>query len=609
MILQNIECPDRAGDRELYYRSEASVELDTASSAFHLKHQAIRFDTYFNAFSLRKWRKHTGLGTVALSMELKGDVEVTLLRHGLAGTLDAHPASWEQPEFETITESAYRDTFHFDDYTPVRLDYPDCGDALAISFEVRTLSGDGASMRKAAYCAGPDAPQPTPVNLALAICTYKREAYVTVNMDALRAKVFDNPDSPLHGHVQVYIADNGRTLDADCFDGLPIHIYPNRNSGGSGGFSRAAMEAVGDEAYSATHVILMDDDISFNIGALERTRAFLSLLRPEYRVNLLGGGMLSADCRYLLHAAGEEFTTREVVNRREDWDLRDFKYALLSETDIPVNYYAWWYCCIPVPLLEQKQYAMPLFVQFDDIEFSLRCAEVPKISLNGICCWHDPLEHKETDARFYYNSRNITVINALYTAEFTKEHAKRTLRKDCIRLLFTYEFNRAHMIMRGIEDFLKGVDWLIAQDPDALNQEIIGQSDRILPAEQLPVAFDPAALLPNKSIDQNPLRRRLRWLLLNGWLLPAKRCVTVVEKFRPPMQFFFRAGPVVKYDAHTGLAIYVRRSYREAFRVLKHLRRTLKAIDRDYDRACADYRARHDEIVSRAFWERYLELK
>ncbi len=606
MILQRIAWPDRIEDRELFYRSEGSVELEPKSAAFHLSGHSIRFDTYFNVFSLCKWKKHTRLEGVSLSLELKGEAEISLLRHDLEGELIALPAISEQPEFEAITTAVRTERFHFDEYTAVALDYPDCEGAVGLSFLVRPLSG-GASLRNAAYCTPSGGAKPETVNLALAICTYNREKYVAANMDMLKRNIFDVPSSPLNGHVRVYIADNGQTLDIHRFEGMPVTIYPNKNSGGSGGFSRAAIEAIHDDNYQATHVILMDDDISFNAWALERHHAFLSLIKPEYAINLLGGAMLNADHRHLLYAAGELFSLKCIENDREDWNLLDLKYILLGETDIPVDYYGWWYCCIPVPLLKQKQFSMPFFVQYDDIEFSLRCGDVPKICLNGVCCWHDPLKHKETDARYYYNYRNSTIMELLYyPKEFNAKRLKFTLFRDCAHMVFTFTYGRAHMTLRGIEDFLKGVDWLTSQDPAALNKELLAALEPAIPADQVPVPFDPQDIIMNKILHKNPIESFLRLITVNGWVFPAKRKVVVVEKFWPHMQYFYRAGTVVKYDVDTHMALVARRSYREAFRVARHLFKTLRAIDKGFDRVADEWRDRHDEITSEAFWRQFL---
>ena len=91
MILQRIGWPDRIEDRELFYRTDGTIELDPKAAAFHLHGNAVRFDTYFNAFSLIKGRKYTRLGGVRLALELKGNARIELLMPPIfSGT----PGSW-----------------------------------------------------------------------------------------------------------------------------------------------------------------------------------------------------------------------------------------------------------------------------------------------------------------------------------------------------------------------------------------------------------------------------------------------------------------------------------------------------------------------------------
>ena len=520
-------------------------------------------------------------------------MEIELLRHDTGDGAVATPVRTER--------------LRFDDYTAVTLDYPACEGAAAVSFEARPLPG-GASLRKMAYVAAGEVPEAAEVNLALAICTYKREDFIAANMEVLRRGVFDNPASPLRGHLRAYISDNARSLEVSRFEGMPVKVFPNPNSGGSGGFSRAAIEALSDADYATTHVILMDDDISFNAWALERNYTFLSLLRPGFADHLLGGSMLNANHRHLLYTAGDILTLERVTNDHPDMDLRTLENVLILAGDIPCDCFGWWYCCVPASVMRTRGYSMPFFFQFDDVEFSIRCKDLPRIMLNGLCCWHYPHERNDADTRYYYCYRNFSVTYSLYYQKYTADYMKQKLKEDVMYLLFTFGFRRAELMMRGAEDFLKGVDWLISQDTDALHREIIQAADKIQPVSELTVPFNPDTLKHKEDINQSRWRRYLRWITLNGWLLPARRSVTVVENYKPPMQYFFRAGTVVKYDVTGKTALAVRRSHREALSVLKHMRRTLKAIDRDFDRAAADYRARHDEICSEAFWRQFLEF-
>jgi glycosyltransferase involved in cell wall biosynthesis len=133
-----------------------------------------------------------------------------------------------------------------------------------------------------AYTSDVDEDSLRQVRLALAICTYRREAFLQRNIDMLKKQIIDNPDSMLRGKVKIYISDNGNTLDTAKLNSESITVYPNPNYGGAGGFTRSAIEAIEDTDFAPTHVILMDDDIQFDAEALERTFVFQRLIKPEY---------------------------------------------------------------------------------------------------------------------------------------------------------------------------------------------------------------------------------------------------------------------------------------------------------------------------------------
>ena len=232
------------------------------------------------------------------------------------------------------------------------------------------------------------------VSLALAICTYRREDYIARTMKTLEEGVFSNPNSILHGKIKAYISDNGNTLKAEDFNAEYVSLFPNMNSGGSGGFSRAAIEAMHDNGFKPTNIILMDDDIQFEVDAIERTYTFLRMLKPKYHIHMLGGAMFRTDRRNIQHAAGETYTLNGIIFNKVDYNMNGLRDVLRNEVEERINYFGWWYCSVPANLFEKAQFSLPLFVQYDDIEFSLRNKDVPKITLNGICCWHLPFDKK-----------------------------------------------------------------------------------------------------------------------------------------------------------------------------------------------------------------------
>lgn len=78
-------------------------------------------------------------------------------------------------------------------------------------FEVTALS-DGAVLYGGYY---EDTAIEKPVRqpkIGIDICTFKRERYIEKNIGLLNAHVFNNPDSPLQEHLEVFVSDNGQTL-------------------------------------------------------------------------------------------------------------------------------------------------------------------------------------------------------------------------------------------------------------------------------------------------------------------------------------------------------------------------------------------------------------
>lgn len=98
------------------------------------------------------------------------------------------------------------------------------------------------------------------VNLALNICTYKREHNLKNNLEVLKNSEFFNPDNPhYYNKLHIFVIDNASELVLEDFPNL--HFFHNSNTGGSGGFQRGIEEIRKISGF--THVIFMDDDVAF----------------------------------------------------------------------------------------------------------------------------------------------------------------------------------------------------------------------------------------------------------------------------------------------------------------------------------------------------------
>ena len=71
-------------DRRLYYRiDDELVTKEEDGSLTFLKGGTADFDTYFNSFSIGKWREYTVLETVQLGLKLQGSFTIYLKHHVL----------------------------------------------------------------------------------------------------------------------------------------------------------------------------------------------------------------------------------------------------------------------------------------------------------------------------------------------------------------------------------------------------------------------------------------------------------------------------------------------------------------------------------------------
>ncbi len=597
MVLQRIVYPTGATfEEDMYIRRDwngvALIGEERTMRTFD-NLNVVKFDTYFNTFSLAKWKKYTNLDRVMLRIDIQGKARITLTQMNLHG-FDVD----EYIVHSQIVSGAERTTF--------TIPYPPCDGNDALSFRIRPLEKD-LHVYGGAYITDMDEAALPEVNIALAICTYKREDYIANNLEMLQRHVFGDETSFLRGHVRVYISDNGQTLDAKALSNENVRIFPNKNSGGSGGFSRGAIQAMSDPTYEPTHIILMDDDITFDQYALERTYSFLRLMKPEYHISLLGGAMFRTDRRFIQHAAGETHTLSGITFNKAGYNMYNILDIMRNEVEEKINYLGWWYCCIPVDLFKKRQYSLPLFVQYDDIEFSLRNNDVPKITLNGICVWHIPFDKKWSGMKNYYTIRNRAIVNCMYFDGFTKKWFKRQLFRECVRKTLQYSFKEANLALMAAEDFLKGMSWLREQDPVALNTAVSAMSDKLQPLERLPILYDPRKLKRNDEIDTRQWRRLFRWMTLNGWLLPANR-TAIVEIDNPQFQFLFRVRGVLKYDDATSKGIVVEKSYREAFRIARRLLKVFGLIDLKFNQVVQEYQKTHDEVISEEFWKRFLNF-
>jgi len=600
MLLQNIQYP-QIGEiaLELYMRyNEKDILLDRVKNQVVIKAGSyISFDTYFNSFSYEKWKKYTVLENLNISIRLKGCCEIAITQIEL-------DREGKNPEIYVINSKRIEEEIENDIVLKIN-PYSSKG---IIAFKIYAIKD--TVFYGGAYNSDIDELKLEAINIALCICTYKRESYITKNIEMLVKNVLQNKLSIINDHLRVYIIDNGQTLNNDIIKSEKIKLFKNINSGGCGGFTRAIIEALNDmDLFNLTHLILMDDDVVFTHFVLERNYIFIKMLKPQMKNAMLGGGMLNLNRPSIQHAAGETWSLNGIYYNKLNKNLNSLKEIIKNEIEEGINYVAWWYCCFPLTNELRKNLSLPLFFQMDDIDFGLRNAGLQKITLNGICIWHESFDKKNASAKEYYWLRNMFYLASIHCnkKEFNKKYLKKIITELVLIKLFLYRYNDAHIILRAIEDFLKGLDWLSKQNPKDLNDDILNSVYKMKPIQELPVNFKYNEYLESFKEIKRKSKKIIRRITINGWLLKANHDV-IIPVVNPFMSKLYRAKRVLNYDADAQRGFVTEKSYKEAWSVYRHLRKVISFIDVKFSKTVKRNREIYPKIITEEFWRKYLKI-
>lgn len=595
MKLQNLVMPqsDLKDQEKMYFRLNRRARLANChQEVLFEKGGVASLDTYFNSLSIEKWRKYTKVGKISISLLLHGSFQIQLLRKEKIHNSVAEKEllitrfSSDAPEWITLPFSSYEEKGMY-----------------AVKLKCASEQGhllDG-------YYSGEVEPdQCNPVRLAIDICTFRREAFVERNLNLLNEKILNCTDSPLYDTLQVFISDNGKTLEADRLSTTKIHIVKNKNVGGAGGFTRGLLEIMHRKDYQATHVLLMDDDILLEPESLFRTYVLLRTLKEQYRDAFIGGAMLRLDHQNIQVEAGAAWYAGNLVSRKSNLNLNTLDACLYNETEEYCEFNAWWYCCIPMHIVRPDNLPLPIFIRGDDVEYGLRNMK-HLILLNGICVWHEPFENKYSSFLSYYILRNMLYDNALHCPGFTRKQFLRRFVGSVIRELFYYRYKNVDLIFRGVNDFFRGVDFLKKTDGEKLHQDIMAAGYKAQPIEELPVPFEYPVYEHSFSENDGKLHKIFRLLTFNGLLVPAKRDnVVSMAKCRP--YNFYRAKRVLQYDVTSKKGFVTEKKIGKTIASLWKLTGMSAKTFVRFQRAKKQFQENVCELQNELFWKQYLGL-
>lgn len=588
---------------------------DSPSSLRLLGSSCVDFSTYFNSLSIMKWKEYSNAGSFYLHFKYRG--AGFDFQERTVGNLD-----WSS----RVVPDSNRSFSSSDVWASVDIEITEQAGEILHSFSIES-AGD-LTLDDAYYYADVDPCCIHPVELALAITTFKKEQYVLNNLNLIKEGILSGKE-PISEHFHVHVVDNGRSLD--CNSGSDrISIHPNPNVGGSGGFARGMIEAL-EQNPKATHVLLMDDDVEVLPESFIRTFNLLSLLKEKYVNAFLSGAMMSLEEPNLRTEDLGFFTAKGTFSplKPEGYmtSLHDvveteiYKAPTGLYEDTVQQYAGWWYCVIPTATIEREGLPLPLFVRSDDAEYALRCK--PRfMSMNGICVWHNSFKFKYSAAVERYQVSRNTLISQATTGVAPLADFLYEIRREVELDLKKFDYDDALLAVKGLEDFLRGPEWISHPVAEARFMAANREREQLIPIEQLiPQALELGVDLTqltfgNLSLegDRSRLQAFKDYLTINGHRfvndsVKRKGKVAVIDA----AGWVYPAGKIRDVDTLIVVDMpnkkgAIRHMDKKRFKeVWTRFRKAEREFKRNKDKIYAEFALYRDVFTSIDFWKQYLK--
>ena len=589
MVIQNVVFPQRISDFPLYFRDDqGGVIYKKNQISFY---NELSFDSYFNSFFINFWLGHTKVRELTYRLNLKGDIKIQLFfsKRGHRPKL----------EVEKILKNALKEK------------------VVSLKFRLKNSHKNGRFYLKL-KCIGDraflyrgeitSAQKTRPVHLGIIVCTYRKEKYA-LNILNILVELFKKSKN-----FSFYIIDNGSSLPKEKGvepEGFSLKIIPNKNLGGSGGFSRGMYEICQRQEEKITHFLLLDDDIDLDPEIIFRTIAFFCFADTNLAIagNIIDyfsrSHLIEAGCHY-------DFNQMRPKNHLRNADLNMHSTLDRLSIEYDTDYAGWYFFGLPKNILDKTGLGFPMFIRGDDIEFGFRLAQynIKTIVTPGIGVWHESSYKKNTHWLRYYNFRNALINIHLYKEKFMPQNIVR-LFQFTIGFILLYDYYVPTLVLKAIEDFLKGPDFLKTIDAER-NQELILALQKTFYKTDAEIKQIPPS---RQGPEQDSLLKKFVFIItLNGHLLPMARIKHQVAEYYYDNEFIetpikaalsiFGCRYCKEVNEETGLCIIKEISPRKAVSlILKFIVLSVKLIFRSKSLR-KQWRNEHKELCSIEFWEK-----
>ncbi|WP_378735836.1 glycosyltransferase [Nocardia brasiliensis] len=560
------------------------------------KGAAAHTNTYFGRFAASYWQRWTTVTEVraAMVLDVTKKARVRLVASDIAGhrrIIDTAQVTANGPLTLTAPLDQYVD-----------------GGAIWLEFDA--IGGDLGITEVSWTTVAPDRIRP----VAIAICTFNRAEDCAHTVAALASDevVLDAIDA-------VYVVDQGTDLvenrpryqEVVPVFGDKLRYIRQPNLGGAGGFTRGLYEV--SAANEHADVILMDDDILCEPETVLRLNAFANM---TVEPTLVGAQMLFLLNPDYLNVGAEEVHLQELRHgQKVPKALRNTSMLKRNqERRVDAGYNAWWTCLIPAEVVAKIGLPVPIFFQWDDVEYGIRAREngFVTVTLPNAAVWHADFYWKDYDdwAR-YFSTRNSLIVGSLHT-DLNGKAITRKLFRELAEQLVAMQYGLVHTTLQGIEDFLQGPKVLRDGGIAALAAARGSRADYPEtikhPASTPPVRSGDIQLRRATGEPSRPMLVLIK-RAINQWFGRTQHGIIGVTREDAHWWHVSLFDHVVVTDAsQSGVRVRqrdkarARQLLRRTIRVLRRLRRELPALQQQY-------RAAVPELTSRANWERLYGIK
>ncbi|RIY18181.1 glycosyl transferase family 2 [Bifidobacteriaceae bacterium WP012] len=431
--------------------------------------------TFFNAFPASYWQHWTHVKTVKFTARVEGAGALQLMRSTGRGL------TYPVQKFEFDSSNQTNQPAQVISYEIPMTGLADGGyfwfEAKASDSSCFTVSDAEWSVPRTNKVQSGKQPQSNST-FSIAITTFNRPSYCHNQLKAIAE------NKALRARLDtIYCTDQGTDLvknqpgfnETSANLGSQLTYIQQANLGGSGGFSRGMFETL--KAGKSSYTMLLDDD------AISETECILRALQfADYTIKpaIIGGGMLHLDNRTVLYTQGERFTRNNVWMKPSQNLDYNHDFAAITLQDCPerhqridTDYNGWWMSLIPTAIMKEIGLSLPVFIKFDDTEYSIRALEhgYHTICLPGVAVWHQAWHDKDPSRTWeeYFFQRNRWICGLLHCTRPSLRFAIEMLRSDLASGL-KLAYSAMHLHHMGLQDILRGPQYIVDSMPQKLGE-------------------------------------------------------------------------------------------------------------------------------------------